>query len=905
MGQGSDVVNSDCLHVERALVNYYLGAGDSGSAGPVRFIDASRPTLARALGLGTNADPMPVLARGCDGADSVARVLADGWSGKWPDSETPGFFRYLVLTCAVVALADRADSREFGGNLAAIFRCGNVFQDRKALPKLWARLSLWCRRMRAKNVPLREFVLPSEGRPIAQAPRLGNIVHLRPTYEVAFPTWRDISHLRTLLSRRQDLADRLNDPFEVARVLCPILESDAGFHDAMRQASIEFRKLYEGKATLLRLHRFWGAVHAVLAESRTQKIKLPPLLPVLEIQLGNGVHDAAASLFLKRAGIEPSGQHRDAALLGSVSTVIDNAGDWLRRQESRGFRGYLSTALPEGVMILAEVGFARWATPTQAGEFDGRCLLLRRESRRRDLLDFGKLAGRPSVGWELRGPFEGTSKQALLSKLGLVGFKEGQVEPDIRVVDGIRVATALLGRSRFLPRLVPSGRGNLSLVPSVNALDGVQLTEGNPREFELESRSALNGSVRLRLTEAPLPGMDPLILEKQLRFVPFADEHVELPTIESSRWHAIDELQVVASAEIQSSAPLTPIERASPFSEQMEDLMELVYAIAARGCSELDLIAIVNKVKVDLGLSPWEVLRSLQECGWLHVTQATNWRVRCWWLRPPTLTQVEVDGDSIVVLNGSCPEVIRRRFITTTKHCGGNVVGWRTPSAFASSLIGAVGIDVAALQRELRWPLARGLGIAVNKAPSCWPVTSQDPARHSAVARWCMTSGRFSTAIEQDQSDVTLIRYQRDASDRPDLFTVTGGRAGEARWVSSSRTSAILEAYRRANRPMFEVKGEWLVRIPSDGYLPLPIAQQAGLRMSRTSGPYWNDTYWTYAYPLDVQLLAQVRHIFGEAIVRTSGSAVVSHTPNRLSSKQLGRSRARGGQRQLRIDFLN
>src|SRR5687767_5112668 len=103
--------------VENALAAHYLRSDGPCGAGPLRYIDATRSELA--LALKTNeASVIKKLAAACDGASTVSDVLARGWNRKWPETESPGYFRFLVLTCAVVAAADdNPDTRDFGRNL--------------------------------------------------------------------------------------------------------------------------------------------------------------------------------------------------------------------------------------------------------------------------------------------------------------------------------------------------------------------------------------------------------------------------------------------------------------------------------------------------------------------------------------------------------------------------------------------------------------------------------------------------------------------------------------------------------------------------------------------------------------------------------------------------------------------
>jgi hypothetical protein len=160
-----------------------------------------------------------------------------------------------------------------------------------------------------------------------------------------------------------------------------------------------------------------------------------------------------------------------------------------------------------------------------------------------------------------------------------------------------------------------------------------------------------------------------------------------------------------------------------------------------------------------------------------------------------------------------------------------------------------------------------------------------------------MSSGRFEAKTSMEDSPVELTRHRRAAADRADLYTVRSGSVAEPLWVGVSRTAAILEAYRRARLPMFEVRGPWLLRLPQDGYLPLPIAEAAALRTLRASGPYLDGERWTYAYPIDDKLLDEIRYLFGDAIIRAVPVEGVARHSVRMSAAEMGLVRARHGLR--------
>ncbi|WP_201320230.1 hypothetical protein, partial [Burkholderia sp. E168m30] len=133
------------MRVEAALTAYYLHSDGAFGAGPLRYIDASEPQLRMALKIAHDADPVRLLAAACGGPAAMIDALANGVVPFKPRPELPGFFRFLVMTCAIVATADNNNStHEFGKNLARAFGTQNPFNNRSALPDLWLRLRDWC-----------------------------------------------------------------------------------------------------------------------------------------------------------------------------------------------------------------------------------------------------------------------------------------------------------------------------------------------------------------------------------------------------------------------------------------------------------------------------------------------------------------------------------------------------------------------------------------------------------------------------------------------------------------------------------------------------------------------------------------------------------------------------------------
>lgn len=882
---------SERVAVEHALVAFYLTEGENG-AGPVRYLDASRKALEEALGELSGEDALQTLARACDGPESVAKVLDIGWSSRWPDHMAPGFFRFLILTCAVVAEADAAKTKEFGQNLAAIFRCENIFQSRSALPGLWVKLAGWCRLARSKQAPIREFLLPSV-QPTGR--RLGNVKHLRTTYEVAFPTWRDLAHLRVVLDRNTELKELSSEPLGAARFLCPVVRRDDGFSEPMRIAGAEFHKLYQSRATLLRLHRFWSAIARVTQEGKRTR-EGQEREAVFELHLGAGLEDAEAALYVRDANSFVTVP--DEAIEGPASAVFEQTDAWLRSLRGRFRSRVLLSALEAGIVLLREAGFSRWTSDPDALSNASRYLLLI-STRARKLNTTGQMIGQLTSGWTLRGPLHGPTLEQALQLLGLRGPKLVPAR-EIEVLGGVRCGGSYLGRPCFLPSVLVSSFASLSLHSTTQSSTAAVLVREERSKFRIASERPLDGRFRLRLEEQ-VADLDPLVSERPISFVADAAEHQGISGPNAQRWASVVEAQPPNRLGPTACEATTwsPAIHGQEYSGVMEDLEEAVYAGGASGWGEADLLELISRVVPADGPSYWDVLRSLHESGIIYPTIGVRYRVRRWWLRPPSLLRATDGGSQTWIFLGSRSAVLRQRFVATATAAGAHVQYGMAPSVFCPPPLRAHG-GADAIEHELQFPVQSASSVLCATSHIALASLPNDPSRHAEVSAWNWSTGRFEQAPPFGNSGVSLIRHRRESADRPDLYTVQGGSDPRSVWVGLSRTAAILEAHKRARKPLFARRGNWLIRLSSDGHLPVEVAMCASMRRGAASGPYRDGEHWSYAYPLDPRTLEWLKSAYGHWIVAPDARHP-SSTPGRYEPSSIGRARSRGQDRDIRL----
>lgn len=869
--------------VESALVKHYLRSDGPFGAGVLRSIDASPPQLAAALEVDEERDPVRVLARACGGALAMQRVLASGMPRRIASDDTPGFFRYLVMTCAIVAIADRNEvTQDFGVNLALAFDSPNIFSKREALPRLWASLQRWCNSRRDAGEPIRSVVLPPPGA----------WKHIGITHAITFPGWRDAVRLKALVERhRRDVV--IDGPAAAAKVLCPQVRYSPRFTPAMHDACEEYEKLYFAKATLLALHRFWLAVrHALEVERDTAKV--PVFSTQFRLWFGSDIEDVE----LQADVIDANGMLVESKKLDDcVDNVLRDFPEWLVEHGLSDAGAPLRTASRAGFVPFTEEGFGLWTSALSLPDFPSRCVVLIAKDKGHLAQRWGTNAVSIGENWLLMGPLPGRHTASIYQYLGAnVGISHELPSPQLRVRGGVRTGGGYLGRPSFLPTIVAPGPGELSLRGGPSACPLPQLVPQDAVSWRFESSRALDGRYTVVLEENVLQDAEPLAVEKTILFVPDALEHDRLPDIDDTRWRVIPEECFEGGGAVVPAAVLSTRDAEQAVQDeiagQFNDFLEALYAGGRSGWTTQDLLCLMRDVLGSSAPSPWDILRGLVEAEWLIETSNVSWRARRWWLREPTVAKLALtDGTFALLLRGSTPTAVRRRFTDTVTASGCTLHVRHGVGSYSPLSMLATGGQLDSVEKELNWPVATAGSVSVAVAPLCWPSESVDESRHRLAGKWRWERGAFEQSVLPANDDVVLERYTRERGDREDLFVVSE-RVNATRYVTPSRVAAITEAYRRMKAPFFRYKEGLMLRVPRDGYLVRGMASEAIRRAARNSGPAFIDGQWVYAYPADSYVVQKVKKVFGAPFI-TSGLADTDENKLETSPGSLGMLRHR------------
>ncbi|WP_145144396.1 hypothetical protein [Roseomonas gilardii] len=662
-----------------------------------------------------------------------------------------------------------------------------------------------------------------------------------------------------------------------------------GYSPPMREAFEDFRVRFQRGERLLAQHRFWRLLDDVRASlERTLDRKDRTLQSSLTLTIG--IDEADIELdFVVGTDAEllngSSAMRRVSGPPGAVlRQVIQIAADLAAVLQDIG------KAASAGLMLFEQQTWGTWRFVGASAVRTEAVALIRADHIGR--VNRLGITCRPiSDSWSISKVLSLANVEELVrALLRLPTFAGDDELASVAVIDAVRTGAAMLGRPGTLPRIRVTASAEVRLIPAHEARGSLGVEPdrsvlGQNGTWRFTAKAPVGGSWRLLAQEGESTDTDEA--ELLLRFDERALEHLELTDPEQSPTRLEHEAEMLASQSGTLHVRRRLTEDESIANPRLDDLLEAIYAGGRSGWSEADLIPLIRRVlPFESAPKVFDVIHLLQAAGWIEPRLLTQWRGRRWFLRRPRLVAVRQDDEIALVLDGSTPEVVRERFHSIVAQQGGRVEVRPACGDWGPPMLVAQVDDPFNVGSTLGFEVEEAAGIHANPAPACWSVETRSLTNRVLASSWCWQSGSFKTNPEPIPTAVKLERHIRSRGDDRDVYSVASG--DKTAILFTSRTIAILEAYRQAGKSLFQKEQEYLVRSTQDGYLPLSAIRW--LRFLHLANPgvlHVAGQRHTLAYPIDDVSLPTLSRWFGSAVAGTS-----SKRPDRRLSVGIARHRA-------------
>jgi hypothetical protein len=795
-------------------------------------------------------------------------VLRCGIRPSFRDPESPGWFRFLILTCVVASVSPEvSETGNFRERLRELLGLGSTLGNLTALPAHWKALAKWCDRQREAGKPYRRVILPDPG----------HMTQIGYSVRISFPSRHDLGPMRTRYAGLAGGGPLL--PKTVIRAVRNDL-NNVSWSDGFRAAFLDFEARYGRNERLLADHPFWIAVASVAfgeAESDHDAVHT-------QIEVATDIDGANAFIL----------QTREARLLRRLSReaqrVAEIAGEvTLELTELVGILGDpslvagdtllsgLRTGAERGIVPFEDASWGTWRANPKPDTARIRFLLRPDVARKWLRLD--------STDWLLTDPLPRGQALDLLEDVRGKAFPISDIAV-LTVSDGIRVGSSYLGRSAFLP-VVNVPPGSHCILTAANAESGELECIVDPGgKISLRAGGALTGAWRLAVAEGESHDARSDIL---LKFVGRAlEQETKDPDALPAAWEAEPEADVDENRSVSSGSLALDI---APPDPMILDLLEAVYAGCGSGWSEKDLVHVIARALGRNDPTVWDIMRLLYEGGWIEPRVSNQWRARKWYLRPPRVLQSSCG--TIAMLDGAACEIVRERFTATASRLGGKVELRCLPHCFSVPVVLAKCEHAEMLALELGIPFAP-LRCAVPRSGRLanFRVSRYDPDRRTIGSTWVWERRGFrkSPTTGSGTARVSLQRLIRARGDARDVYRMKAQQKPEA--VFDSRCVAILSAHVENRQPLFHALEDapLLERVALEGYLPIEIARYlvilsgvaSGLRVGLEGSP-------RYVYPYPAQSRPDLAAWLGPAL------SAASNDSDLLRSTVLARHRGRYG----------
>ncbi|PCM45949.1 hypothetical protein [Marinobacter sp. ANT_B65] len=792
------------------LQDHYLRTdGPSGST-PLDSLDATPSELRTAAGLEDLSDEeilssfMAIFSR-----DTVRKVLGTEVS-KYVGSHVYHRFHFLVLTCVVSATTTEAgDSGNFRERLGVLLDDDNGQEQQvQGVNSLWRSLARWIDSEISKGEPFRRIVLPDPG----------NMTQIGYAVRLAYPSRNDRSQLKSVLKRLPERA--LENRYALFQQLS---SESAQLPERMQDDLRELEMLYR-QSDSFEQSSFWRLIENVLAELSQSEPERASLLWRLSLAFtGWNGDEIEASL----ARGNRRSQLDNSYWSGSFEELLNYSKAPLQVEK----------LLKSGVLILHEVPGGLWAQDDQKTPEDCRAIIL---SCLDDVVAYMPASLTAGKCWKVSEPM--TLAEALELTRGEGIVKKEASQSSAQLEGGVS-----LGRGKWLnrPGLLPYIRlhdcKKLTIIPEVALRyeGGVAI---------IEDSSPTDGRRRIDASAS-----DSSIFKTSFQLI----RNAPLAT----RWAARSERHE-ESVEVRFDGGPFLTDGAYPFSaglypNRFADVLEAIYARFGSPRPEGEIVQLIKRI-VPGSVSPWDILRSLEEAGWIAQDLNRQWRGRFWRVVRPYIV---LTGDKTGLVEGALGSEELDLLTVEAKEVS-VAIEINAENSWAVPVIGLVGDRIPEVAEKLHYKIYQAKIPKLRPAPACWPEEKRTTQGRECAGLWHAELKKFMPSGSHKAGTWTLSRFIRD--DDRDVYSVRGTNH---EFVTHQRVIGFLEYSRLSRKPQFEWSDSILRSWRPGGHLPLPVAQWLRRASFVQTGPILVESGQShYLYGVSLSQVNVLRAIFGGAI---------------------------------------
>lgn len=752
-------------------------------------------------------------------------------------------FHFLILSCFVAATTTNAgDSNQYRERLGALLDDDQgAEQGVSGINSLWLALSRWIGNQVQQGKSYRKIILPKD---------IGNMTVIGYAVKLAYPSRDDRKQLKNVLKKLSYRA------FESSISL--LVELDEDYYGElpvlMQQELSDLKKRYES-IQAIENHHFWQLILSILSEINRENPKKHTLLWSVSVRFGGWDGDELEEVVLAKGN-----RRQDLE-------VPFWQGGFLQFLEMPRIPKQIKALLDNGCIVLFERHGGLWTQEDRKPQAEDTAIIL---ANRPEIIERFQYPCSIAERWcysenmPLQEALEITGGQGVAGK--------NTSEKGFKFEGGIPLGrNKWLARSGYLPiiKIEPSSKFSTNPALEVQIEDNIVTIIDDDlidKEWNLRKIDAYDEFTLKRIqffNNAPLNDSWP---QRKNGFEASVELNYQLGT-------PIFETQNVMSIGV--------------FPNRLCDALEALYARAKAPRSESEIIAILRTVlpqKSEFKYMVWDVLRSLEEAGWLEQDLSRRWRGRVWRLQAP---KIVLTGGLTAIVEGAIAhkelEILKAEAIRQGVEIYINAqLEWAVP------VISLHGDKIKKLAEELQWNIEIGKNIVAKTAPKCWPVENRTVMGRQLSSIWKAEPGLFIPLNHNIFNAKMLRRFTRD--DDRDVYAIDEDQG----FVTTQRNIAILEYARKIKKPVFIYSDGLLKRQSLNGHLPLPVAKWLRRLTGLQSGPALISKYSQYQYAVGEGQLETLQAIFGLAI---QGN-------NKIKPKKLILEIARQRSRGSRVSYI-